>query len=176
MTTRFGIIDSIAGQFGYLWEAGATGPVLLASGWTQDRATLAKLVHRSIDLGNITDGNSPAVDDAVARYSKGEMAAIESIDCRQVSGPFIRDAWAALRQVPAGRGYSYTDLAAAAGRPDAVRAAAAACATNATALFVPCHRIVRRNGGLGGFRYGTETKRRLLDHERVHAGGVGTFR
>ncbi len=169
MSTRFGITDSIAGPFGYLWEDGETGPVLVASGWTQDRATLTKLVHRSIELGDIENCNSPVVDDAVARYSNGEMAAIETIAYRQVASPFIADAWAALRQVPAGQGYSYTDLAADAGRPAAVRAAAAACAANATALFVPCHRIVRRDGSLGGFRYGTETKRRLLDHERAHA-------
>lgn len=167
MTTRFGITESVAGPFGYLWQDDG-GPVLLASGWTEDRSTLAELVHGSIQPGDIARQNSPVVDDVVARYDAGDLAAIDTITCRQVSGPFIRDAWDALRTMPAGHGSTYTELAARAGRPDAVRAAAAACAANATALFVPCHRIVRRDGGLGGFRYGLDIKRRLLNHEQAH--------
>jgi methylated-DNA-[protein]-cysteine S-methyltransferase len=60
---------------------------------------------------------------------------------------------------------SYTELAAKAGRPEAVRAAASACARNAAALFVPCHRVLRSDGSLGGFRWGTTVKRWLLEHE-----------
>lgn len=167
MNTRFGITASMAGPFGYLWQDDG-GPVLLASGWNEDPTTLAGLVHRSIQLGDIDRQNSAIVDDAVARYDAGDLAAIDTVSCHQMSGPFIRDARDALRTMPASHGSTYTELAARAGRPDAVRAAAAACANNATALFVPCHRIVRRDGGLGGFRYGVDIKRRLLDHERTH--------
>ena len=60
---------------------------------------------------------------------------------------------------------TYTEFAALAGRPAAVRAAAQACARNAAALFVPCHRVLRTDGSLGGFRWGLPVKRWLLDHE-----------
>jgi methylated-DNA-[protein]-cysteine S-methyltransferase len=60
---------------------------------------------------------------------------------------------------------TYTGFAALAGRPLAVRAAAAACARNAAAPFVPCHRVLRTDGTLGGYRWGLPVKRRLLDHE-----------
>lgn len=63
---------------------------------------------------------------------------------------------------------SYTELAAKAGRPRAVRAAAAACARNPAALFVPCHRVLRSDGSLGGFRWGLPAKRWLLDYESLH--------
>jgi methylated-DNA-[protein]-cysteine S-methyltransferase len=62
---------------------------------------------------------------------------------------------------------TYTEFAARAGRPAAVRAAAQACARNAAALFVPCHRVLRLDGSLGGFRWGLPVKRWLIDHESV---------
>jgi methylated-DNA-[protein]-cysteine S-methyltransferase len=76
-----------------------------------------------------------------------------------------------LRTVPAGEPDTYAAFAARCGRPAAVRAAAGACARNAAALFVPCHRVLATGGGLGGFRWGTPVKRWLLDHEAAHAGG-----
>jgi methylated-DNA-[protein]-cysteine S-methyltransferase len=69
--------------------------------------------------------------------------------------------------VTAGDVVTYSEFAELAGRPAAVRAAASACARNAAALFVPCHRIVRTDGGLGGYRYGLEIKRWLRAHEGV---------
>jgi methylated-DNA-[protein]-cysteine S-methyltransferase len=86
------------------------------------------------------------------------------------SGPFLTDAWEVLRTVPAGTPDTYAAFAARCGRPAAVRAAAGACARNAAALFVPCHRVLASGGGLGGFRWGTPVKRWLLDHEAAHAG------
>jgi len=74
-------------------------------------------------------------------------------------------AWEVLRTVPAGAPVTYTEYAAKSGRPAAVRAAASACARNAAALFVPCHRVLRTDGTLGGFRWGLECKRRLIAHE-----------
>jgi methylated-DNA-[protein]-cysteine S-methyltransferase len=71
--------------------------------------------------------------------------------------------------VPAGEPDTYAAFAARCGRPAAVRAAAGACARNAAALFVPCHRVLATGGGLGGFRWGTPVKRWLLDHEAEHA-------
>jgi methylated-DNA-[protein]-cysteine S-methyltransferase len=67
--------------------------------------------------------------------------------------------------VKPGQPVSYTAFAALAGRPAATRAAAQACARNAVALFVPCHRVLRSDGSLGGFRWGLHVKRWLLAHE-----------
>lgn len=106
-----------------------------------------------------------SVGRAVAEYFDGNLHAIDEVDVEQASGPFIERAWAELRRVAPGAPVSYRELAAASGRPAAVRAAASACARNHVALFVPCHRVVRTSGALGGFRWGLEVKRRLLDHE-----------
>ena len=84
---------------------------------------------------------------------------------RQRSGAFLEHAWDVLRAVPAGAPVTYTEYAAKSGNPTAVRAAASACARNAAALFVPCHRVLRTDGTLGGFRWGLPVKRALLDHE-----------
>ena len=73
--------------------------------------------------------------------------------------------WEALRAVPAGRTVSYTDLAGILGEPRAVRAVAGACAANALAVAIPCHRVVKRDGSLSGYRWGVERKRALLDRE-----------
>ncbi|MGH8503142.1 MAG: methylated-DNA--[protein]-cysteine S-methyltransferase, partial [Gammaproteobacteria bacterium] len=71
----------------------------------------------------------------------------------------------ALREIPAGETASYTEIAARIGAPRAVRAVAHACATNAIAVAIPCHRVVRQNGALAGYRWGVERKRALLDRE-----------
>jgi len=70
-----------------------------------------------------------------------------------------------MRTIPAGRTWTYARLAAEAGRPTAVRAAGSGCARNLLAPIVPCHRVVRSGGGLGGYFYGLDVKRWLLQHE-----------
>lgn len=75
--------------------------------------------------------------------------------------------WQELMRIPRGQTRSYTDIARAIGRPRAVRAVARACASNRLALVVPCHRVVREDGSLGGYRWGIEAKQRLLEMERV---------
>ena len=75
---------------------------------------------------------------------------------------FQRRVWEALRRVPAGATTSYAGLAQAIGQPSAARAVAAACAANPLAVAVPCHRVVRGDGNLSGYRWGVERKRRLL--------------
>ncbi len=73
----------------------------------------------------------------------------------------------ALRAIPLGQTRSYSEIAREIGRPTAVRAVARACATNPTPITVPCHRVVRSNGDLGGYGLGVERKRRLLEIERA---------
>jgi AraC family transcriptional regulator of adaptative response/methylated-DNA-[protein]-cysteine methyltransferase len=77
--------------------------------------------------------------------------------------------WEALREIPIGTTASYSDIACVIGQPTAIRAVARACATNPIALLVPCHRVVPKAGGLGGYRWGVTRKQALLDLEKEYA-------
>lgn len=83
--------------------------------------------------------------------------------------PFEETVWAALRRIPHGEQRSYQQIAADVGRPTAARAVAQACAHNNVAVLIPCHRVVRQTGELGGYRWGMERKQALLDAERAAA-------
>src|SRR5690349_21514364 len=82
------------------------------------------------------------------------------------STAFQRQVWEKLRAIPYGQTVSYGDVAKALGKPGAVRAVGRACATNPVALVIPCHRVVREDQSLGGYRWGLERKKKLLEHER----------
>lgn len=86
---------------------------------------------------------------------------------------FQRQVWQALQQIPYGSTVSYGEVAAAIGRPSAVRAVARACATNPVALVIPCHRVIREDKSLGGYRWGLERKQQLLKTEKVHRSKSG---
>ena len=78
---------------------------------------------------------------------------------------FQQRVWQALRDIPAGRTVTYTDIARKIGSPKSVRAVAGACAANNIAVAIPCHRVVRNDGSLSGYRWGVERKRVLIDRE-----------
>lgn len=80
--------------------------------------------------------------------------------------PFQREVWQALRNIPRGERRNYAQVAASIGRPSAARAVARACAANPVALVIPCHRVVRADGVEGGYRWGAERKRALLELEQ----------
>jgi AraC family transcriptional regulator of adaptative response/methylated-DNA-[protein]-cysteine methyltransferase len=79
---------------------------------------------------------------------------------------FQRRVWEALRAIPAGETASYAEIAQRVGSPHAVRAVASACGANTLAVAIPCHRVIAADGGLAGYRWGIERKRRLLERER----------
>lgn len=158
-TLTFATTSTPMGEFGWLRDERA----VISSGWTSDPDYLRALAGSAAP---VTEGDDRDTADAISRFFGGDAAALDQVLVDQRGGAFITAAWQALRRVPAGRTVSYTELAAAAGRPAAVRAAASACATNRAALFVPCHRVVRTDGGLGGFRYGVAIKQAMLDFER----------
>ncbi len=83
---------------------------------------------------------------------------------------FQRRVWEQLRKIPYGSTRSYAEVARAIGNPRATRAVARACATNPAALVIPCHRVVREDGAPGGYRWGVERKRALLQREASRAG------
>ncbi len=158
-------VDTWAGPFTVLVDDDGA---VLASGWTADAGGLAALVHPSLRVGEpVPHKDLGDVTKAVRAYHEGDLSAIDGQPVRQHSGgEFLAAAWRVLREVAPGEPISYTQFATRTGNPSASRAAASACARNAAALFVPCHRIVRADGSVGGFRWGPETKRRLLAHEQ----------
>lgn len=170
--TYYATQDTPIGPFTTIATAAGT---VLASGWTADPGDLRHLIHPTLRPADVTArtelGELTRIVDA---YHRGALDAIDSVVVEQHSGEFLTHAWKVLRTVPAGEPVTYTGLAELAGRPAATRAAASACARNAAALFVPCHRVVRIGGTLGGFRWGLPVKQWLLDHEASsQAGGVG---
>jgi methylated-DNA-[protein]-cysteine S-methyltransferase len=141
---------------------------VIASGWTDRPETLLPLIGAALRPDSLTPRSELGpFTRAVRDYVAGDVAAIDAVPVEQATSPFLERARAELRRVPAGAPETYAQLAARSGRPAAVRAAGSACARNPTALFVPCHRIVRTDGGLGGFAYGLDVKRWLLEHERT---------
>src|SRR5207253_9593021 len=80
--------------------------------------------------------------------------------------------WRYLQSIPYGATMSYSDVARAIGSPSAVRAVARACATNQVCLVIPCHRVVQKDGGLAGYRWGVERKQALLEAERRNRAGT----
>ena len=166
-TAEFATIPTPLGPFTTVVDADGA---VLAAGWTADSDELVRVVHPSLRPDELRQRNSLGeVTSAVEKYHAGEVFAIDDIPVRQTSGPFLLHAWDVLRTVPPGKPITYTAFAALSGRPDAVRAASNACARNAAALFVPCHRIFRTDGTLGGFRWGLDVKARLLQHEQSAA-------
>ncbi len=87
---------------------------------------------------------------------------LQSVPLDVHASAFQWKVWEALRAIPSGQTRSYREVAQAIGQPTAVRAVARACATNPVAVFIPCHRVVRNNGQLGGYRWGVERKQQLL--------------
>jgi AraC family transcriptional regulator of adaptative response/methylated-DNA-[protein]-cysteine methyltransferase len=131
-----------------------------------------KVLERSLrdELPNATIGRA---DDAALAQSvmtivdqlEGRAPTIElPLDLRATA--FQLQVWEALRRVPYGQTRSYSEIAAAIGKPRAVRAVASACANNRVAVVIPCHRILRTDGELGGYRWGVARKQALLKRER----------
>jgi AraC family transcriptional regulator of adaptative response/methylated-DNA-[protein]-cysteine methyltransferase len=107
----------------------------------------------------------------VLRHLDGELPHLElPLDVRATA--FQRRVWAELSKIPAGATASYGEIARRLGQPKAGRAVGRACATNPVALIVPCHRAVPGAGGFGGYRWGLDRKRRLLETEAARAGAA----
>lgn len=152
------------------------GPVGLAAsgdslvGVSLGRAFEGSGVHAQLEraLGEL--GLQPAADPAGAatrlrRFLAGDMAALEEQPVEMHGTEFQRSVWAALRRIPSGATWTYSQLAEAIGRPTAVRAVGAANGANPVSLFVPCHRVIAADGSLWGYGGGLPAKAWLLRHE-----------
>jgi AraC family transcriptional regulator, regulatory protein of adaptative response / methylated-DNA-[protein]-cysteine methyltransferase len=108
---------------------------------------------------------------ALNRHLEGRQPRLDlPLDIRATA--FQMRVWNYLQSIPYGQVQSYGEVAAAIGQPKAVRAVARACATNTVALAIPCHRVIRGTGELGGYRWGLDRKRALLDLERRTASAI----
>jgi len=145
----------------------ATGRGICMTALGDDTASLEADLRRRFPAARI----APA-DAALAAWAKTIVGFITrpeappALPLDIVGTAFQAQVWRALQKIPPGKTATYGEIAAALGRPKAVRAVAQACASNKLALLVPCHRVVRGDGGLAGYRWGVERKRALLARER----------
>lgn len=152
------IVGTPAGPLSMVWD----GAAVVAAGFTAD-----------LDRLDVPDGPTELVPDsvldAVGRFFAGDVTAIDEVPVSQRGTPVQEEVWRALRSIAPGTVMSYGDVARAIGRPRAARAVGSACGSNHTALFVPCHRVVRSDGSLGGYGWGLDVKEVLLDVEAAGA-------
>ena len=136
-----------------------------------DANELEMILRSEFSAAEIVHDNAVHRDwvDAVLAFVAGNAPHLDlPLDVRATA--FQKQVWDALRRIPYGETRSYADVANAIGQPKAVRAVAQACGANPTALIVPCHRVVAKDGSLGGYHWGVERKRRLLQQEAECAG------
>ena len=137
-----------------------------------DRAQLAAMVRERFPAAEVVaeDPGLGAWAERVVRFITAPQHTLDlPLDIRGTA--FQARVWRALQKIPLGQTATYSEVARALGQPTAVRAVARACAANDLALLVPCHRVIREDGDLAGYRWGVERKRALLDRERAAAAG-----
>jgi AraC family transcriptional regulator of adaptative response/methylated-DNA-[protein]-cysteine methyltransferase len=163
---RFGIFSSPLGAL--LIAASAYGICHVALG--DDPAALERGLHDVFPEAAPADATSLMAGWAaeITRLLLGAAPSM-TLPLDPLGTAFQKRVWAELRRIPRGRTRSYRDIAERIGQPSAVRAVAQACASNPVAVLIPCHRVVRSTGALGGYRWGVERKQALLDAERTAA-------
>jgi AraC family transcriptional regulator of adaptative response/methylated-DNA-[protein]-cysteine methyltransferase len=134
-------------------------------------ATLERELRIEFSKAEITRADGKLGDQvkALRAILEGESAVALPLDIQATR--FQRRVWEALQAIPRGATKSYSKIAADIGQPKAARAVARACATNPVAVAIPCHRVVREDGALGGYRWGVERKKKLLALEAANGGG-----
>jgi methylated-DNA-[protein]-cysteine S-methyltransferase len=133
----------------------------------RDDGALAALEFADTFAGDVPAARAPDHPFAVrlARYFEGDLDALDAIATDPAGTPFQRRVWSELRALRPGETVSYAELARRVGSPRAVRAVGSANARNPVAIVVPCHRVVRSDGALGGYAGGVARKAWLLRHE-----------
>jgi AraC family transcriptional regulator, regulatory protein of adaptative response / methylated-DNA-[protein]-cysteine methyltransferase len=119
-------------------------------------------LHRQFPGARPRDG-LPLLDKVAAFVAEPSGGLDAPLDMR--GNAFQQRVWQALREIPAGATRTYTDVAARIGAPQSAKEVGEACAANTLAVAVPCHRVVRKDGGLAGYRWGVKRKRALLERE-----------
>jgi len=167
-----------------VWKDGGRGATIR---WASVETTLGTMLVAATDKGVCRLSFAEGEDDLRARFPNAELAqggadfsallqrVIDAVEAPgtgadiplDVQGTAFQEAcWKALRAIPPGETRSYSEIAAAAGNPKAVRAAGSANGANNVAVLIPCHRVIRSDGTIGGYAYGTQIKEELLRRER----------
>lgn len=161
-TIRYVVVPSPLGQL--LVAATDRGICRISLG--ESAAPLERDLRKEFPAATITSdaGGLNAWVNAIVRHLEGREPHLDlPLDIRATA--FQQRVWAALKKIPYGATRSYLAVAKAIHQPRATRAVAKACATNPVAIAIPCHRVVREDGELGGYRWGIERKRQLLERE-----------
>jgi AraC family transcriptional regulator of adaptative response/methylated-DNA-[protein]-cysteine methyltransferase len=166
MTIQYAIVPSPLGRL----LVAATARGLCAVRFGENEAELERELREEFSAAEIRRD-----DTALKAYLRPLLAGLRGetvtmdlpLDVRATA--FQKRVWEALREIPTGETRSYSEVARAIGDPKAVRAVATACASNPVALAVPCHRVVRSDGELAGYRWGIERKKKLLQQEQANA-------
>jgi AraC family transcriptional regulator of adaptative response/methylated-DNA-[protein]-cysteine methyltransferase len=156
----------VASPFGRLL-VGATERGVCAVALGDSDATLVQALEADFPRAQIERGDDVHrdwVEEIVGHIGGGNVGLSVPLDLRGTD--FQKQVWSLLRKIPPGRTQSYSEIAAALGAPRATRAVARACASNHIAVVIPCHRVVRNDGALGGYKWGLDRKRALLERER----------
>ena len=125
----------------------------------------AKFLRYSDRLDALTKAHLESAEETIQRQILGSQGAQIKLDLEGT--PFQSAVWRALQEIPSGQTRTYNEVAASIGRPGASRAVAMACASNRVALVIPCHRVIRADGGLASYRWGGERKKALLQAEKA---------
>jgi AraC family transcriptional regulator, regulatory protein of adaptative response / methylated-DNA-[protein]-cysteine methyltransferase len=150
---------------------GATDRGLCFLEFGMSESELLDSLHQEYPAAQISSLSKPYSEqylswvEALSAYLEGEKA-LGNLPVSLHGTAFQVKVWSYLQTIPSGSVQSYSEVARAIGHPKATRAVASACAANRIALVVPCHRVIRGDGGLGGYRWGLDRKRALLDTER----------
>jgi AraC family transcriptional regulator, regulatory protein of adaptative response / methylated-DNA-[protein]-cysteine methyltransferase len=128
-------------------------------------ASLKRLLAEEFEQARIEEQNMPDLKTRIMAFIGGE-ASLTRVPLDVRGTVFQRRVWRELRRIPRGATRTYAEIARAIGAPSAARAVGSACGANPVALAVPCHRAVRTDGGLGGYAWGLQRKKRLLQLEK----------
>ena len=165
VTIRYSIAETAVGRL--LLAATARGICSIRFGSSETALEVA--LRREYPQAEIvrTDKQLASWVRAVRDRIRGQSAGSLPLDIRATA--FQRLVWEELRAIPSGATRSYGEIAKRIGQPRAARAVARACATNPVAVAIPCHRVVREDGALGGYRWGIQRKQKLLDLEKKNS-------
>jgi len=165
MGTPILLTDTIVSPIGDVVIVAAGGKLVALEFADVGERMAADLAFRFGDY-DLTPTRDPfGISRHMRAYFRGDLAALDAIEVDTGGTPFQRRVWQALRRIPAGATRTYSELARAAGRPQAIRAAGAANGRNPISIVVPCHRAVGKDGTLTGYGGGLDRKRWLLRHE-----------
>jgi AraC family transcriptional regulator, regulatory protein of adaptative response / methylated-DNA-[protein]-cysteine methyltransferase len=159
-TVRYSEVSTRLGPTLVAWTARGVCEVAFEDRWAGLATMLAARLPRA-DLIKVEPG--PWVN-VVEQFVEGRTGLELRLDV--VATAFQAKVWQSLLQIPHGETRTYSDIAVAIGHPAATRAVATAVGANPVAVVIPCHRVVRKDGSLGGFRWGVSRKRDLLYQER----------